>query len=99
MQRALLQPDDLSARASVRSHNARRVTTCPRSGRRARTVDLTSFEHGEAVRLLAISGMLLAMIEENNHVADLVSTGFPAELRSMISATERHLEVFGIDGD
>jgi hypothetical protein len=43
--------------------------------------------------------MLLAMIDENGHAASLVSASFPAELRSMISATERHLDGFGMDGD
>jgi hypothetical protein len=49
------------------------------------------------VRLLAISGMLLAMIEENDGVAALVSSGFASELRSMISASERHLETLEPD--
>lgn len=54
-----------------------------------------SVEHGQAVRLLAISRMLLKMIDENNDVAALVSSSFAAELRSMISSTERHLEGSG----
>lgn len=55
-------------------------------------------ESSQAVRLLAVSGMLLSMIEENHHVAALVSTSFPAELRSMISAAERHIGALGPDG-
>jgi hypothetical protein len=43
--------------------------------------------------------MLLAMIEDNTAAADLVSFSFPAELRSMISATERHLSAPGSDSD
>jgi hypothetical protein len=35
---------------------------------------------------------MLAIIDENNYAASFVSSSFPAELRSMISATERHIE-------
>jgi hypothetical protein len=55
-------------------------------------------EPGDAVRLLAISRMLLALLDENAAAASLVSPSFPAELRSMISSTERHLEATGWDG-
>lgn len=50
------------------------------------------------MRLLAILRMLLAILDENRHAAALVSTSFPAELRSMISSTERHLDALGDQG-
>ena len=43
------------------------------------------------MRLLVISRMMLVILEGNVHAASLVSSSFPVELRSMISATERHL--------
>jgi hypothetical protein len=50
------------------------------------------------VRLLAVSRIMLSIIEDNTGAADLVSSSFAVELRSMISATERHVD-FGMDGD
>jgi hypothetical protein len=82
---------------SVRSHHAYRFSS--HTGRSARTVDLTSLEQGDDVRLLAVSQILLAIIDESDQAAARVSaSSFPAELRSMISATERHLKL-GMDGD
>ena len=47
----------------------------------------------ETVRLIVTSRILLALLENDDHAAALVSSSFPAELRSMISAAERHLRV------
>jgi hypothetical protein len=38
-----------------------------------------------------ISRMMLLTLESNRQAASLVSWSFPAEPRSMISASERHL--------
>ena len=59
---------------------------------------MTDLGHPDAVRLLAVSQILLSIIDENAYAASFVSASFPVELRSMISSTERHIEALGPDG-
>ncbi|HST18760.1 MAG TPA: hypothetical protein VLK36_13900 [Gaiellaceae bacterium] len=47
------------------------------------------------MRLLAVSRILLTIIDDNEYAASFVSNSFPVELRSMISATERYLDALG----
>jgi len=82
---------DQAAPAPLRPDDAARIPDGARSSRTGGAFELTSLERDETVRLLVISRMMLVILESNSHAASLVSGSFPAELRSMISASERHL--------